>query len=114
VVAVLDRQRASIPVGVGRGQSLAASVWIPPGGRELTASEDEDVLFLLRDLAGERATAIMELLDRFEAAHPKSRPHYYLSLLGAHPDHRGNGLGMRLLAHNLARIDREGMPAYLE
>lgn len=96
------------------GDYSAASVWIPPGGSELTASEDEDVPFLLRDLAGDRATAIMELLDRFEAAHPRNRPHYYLSLLGTHPDHRGNGLGMRLLAENLARIDREGMPAYLE
>jgi GNAT superfamily N-acetyltransferase len=46
-------------------------------------------------------------------AHPR-QPHYYLSLFGTHSDHRGKGLGMRLLAENLSRIDSEGMPAYLE
>jgi predicted GNAT family acetyltransferase len=41
-------------------------------------------------------------------------PHYYLSLLGTHDDHRGKGTGMALLRENLARIDAEGAPAYLE
>jgi len=42
------------------------------------------------------------------------RPHYYLSLLATHDHHRGKGLGMALLRENLALIDAEGMPAYLE
>lgn len=37
-----------------------------------------------------------------------------LSLLGTHPNHRGSGLGMRLLAHDLALIDEEHCAAYLE
>jgi predicted N-acetyltransferase YhbS len=41
-------------------------------------------------------------------------PHYYLSLLGTHPDRQGAGIGMRLLRENLAQMDREGVPAYLE
>src|SRR4029077_7004434 len=56
----------------------------------------------------------VELLERFTAAQPKSEPHYYLTLLGTHPDHRGRGIGMRLLAHTLAFIYVEHMPAYLE
>ena len=40
--------------------------------------------------------------------------HYYLSLLGTHPDHRGQGIGMALLAQNLAVIDAEHAAAYLE
>lgn len=56
----------------------------------------------------------MELLARFDAAHPHDQPHYYLSLLGTHPSHAGRGTGMALLAESLARIDREWMPAYLE
>jgi GNAT superfamily N-acetyltransferase len=92
----------------------AASVWIPPGGIELTADEQERVESLFEDLAGPRSPDVLELLERFEAAHPAGPPHYYLSLLGTHPDHRGQGLGMRLLAENLRAMDAEGVPAYLE
>ncbi|MGZ6342745.1 MAG: GNAT family N-acetyltransferase, partial [Candidatus Limnocylindrales bacterium] len=35
-------------------------------------------------------------------------------LLGTHPAHRGRGIGMELLQHNLGRIDAFGAPAYLE
>jgi GNAT superfamily N-acetyltransferase len=96
------------------GDYAAASVWIPPGGSELTEHEEELLGPLLEELAGAHAPAVMDLFERFEAAHPRDRPHYYLSLLGTHPEHRGQGLGMALLAENLASIDKEGMPAYLE
>jgi GNAT superfamily N-acetyltransferase len=92
----------------------AVAVWIPPGGVELTGQEEEQAEPLLRDLAGPRAGEILTLLDRFDASHPDGPPHYYLSLLGVQPDHRGRGLGMGLLAQNLAVMDAEGMPAYLE
>jgi GNAT superfamily N-acetyltransferase len=49
-----------------------------------------------------------------DAAHPHSEPHFYLSLLGTHPDHAGRGIGMALLTENRARLDAEHMPAYLE
>jgi GNAT superfamily N-acetyltransferase len=58
-----------------------------------------------------RATALVE---QFGAARPDGPDHYYLSLFGTRPEHRGRGLGMALLADNLARVDAEGRPAYLE
>jgi GNAT superfamily N-acetyltransferase len=94
--------------------AMAAALWIPPGGTELTEREEEELEPLLGRLVGDRAPATLELLERFEAAHPRDRPHYYLSLLGTHPDHRGKGLGMALLAENLRLIDADGAPAYLE
>jgi ribosomal protein S18 acetylase RimI-like enzyme len=69
---------------------------------------------LVRDLIGERAAPVMELVERFEASHPKEQPHYYLTLLGTHPQYRGRGIGMALLSENLASIDSEGAAAYLE
>ena len=96
------------------GDYAAASVWIPPDGIELTEEEEERVEPLIRDLLGPRWDDVMELLDRFAASHPREEPHYYLSLLGTHPDHRGGGLGMALLAHNLERMDAEGIPTFLE
>lgn len=92
----------------------AASVWIPPGGTELTTEEEASLGPLLEGQIGSRATQVLELFERMERAHPAGPPHYYLSLLGTHPDHRGKGLGMALLADNLAKIDSEEMPAYLE
>jgi GNAT superfamily N-acetyltransferase len=96
------------------GDYAAAAVWIPPGGSELTDEAEEQVEPLLRSLIDDRAADVMALLDRFEESHPPEPPHYYLDLLGTHPGHRGEGLGMALLADNLARIDEEGAHAYLE
>jgi GNAT superfamily N-acetyltransferase len=96
------------------GDYAAASVWIPPEGVELTEAEEASIQPMLADLVGSRAAEVMELLERFDAAHPAGQPHFYLSLLGTHPEQRGKGLGMALLAGNLARIDAAGMPAYLE
>jgi len=92
----------------------AAAVWIPPGGTELAEEDEARLGPLLEQLVGGRADEVSELLERVEAAHPRDEPHYYLSLLGTHPDHTGRGIGMALLAESLSRIDRERMPAYLE
>jgi GNAT superfamily N-acetyltransferase len=92
----------------------AASVWIPPGGTEIAVEAEARVEPMLEELVGSRAGDVLELLERFDAAHPREEPHYYLSLLGTHPSHVGRGLGMGLLAENLARIDSDRMPAYLE
>ena len=91
-----------------------ASVWIPPGGTEIAAEDEPQLEPLLEDLVGSRTAEVIELLERFDAAHPRDEPHYYLSLLGTHPAHAGHGLGMAMLAENLRRIDDEHMPAYLE
>ena len=92
----------------------AASVWIPPGRYELSRDDEAQVAGLLQALIGDRSSQVTHLLERFDSTHPRTEPHYYLSLLGTHPDYRGQGLGMRLLADNLRRIDSEKAPAYLE
>src|SRR5258706_493653 len=48
------------------------------------------------------------------ASWPRSDVNTMSSRLASHPTERGRGLGMRLLAENLARIDEHSMPAYLE
>jgi ribosomal protein S18 acetylase RimI-like enzyme len=87
--------------------ATAVALWIPPGGTELT---DEEEARLEPMLPG----PVLELLDRFDQAHPREQPHYYLSLLGTRPQRRGQGLGMGLLAECLAIFDAEGVPTYLE
>jgi GNAT superfamily N-acetyltransferase len=93
----------------------AAALWLPPGCPEIPEEDEVRVEPMVTDLLGQaQAGLVLETFERFEAAHPWAEPHYYLSLLGTHPDHRGRGIGMGLVTDNLALIDAEGMPAYLE
>lgn len=92
----------------------AAAVWIPPGGAELSVEAEEQIEPLLSRLLGSQSQRVLEILDEFERAHPADQPHYYLSLLGTHPDHRGRGIGMGLVADTLERIDQQHAAAYLE
>jgi GNAT superfamily N-acetyltransferase len=92
----------------------AVAIWIPPGQPELSTDDEAHAMRLLADLLGDGAEAVRDALERFDAAHPRHQPHFYLSLLGTHPDHAGRGLGMSLLEDNLARIDATHTAAYLE
>lgn len=96
------------------GDFEAVALWTPPGEVELTEQEVDKILRFARANLGSDASDFIELLTRFDAAHPHTEPHYYLGFLATHPDHRGRGIGMGLLAHNLALIDAEHRPAYLE
>jgi GNAT superfamily N-acetyltransferase len=96
------------------GEFAAVALWIPPNGTELTEEEEERLEPLLNRLVGRRASEILELVESFGASHPREPPHYYLGLLGTHPEYRGRGLGFGLLAENLAMMDAEGIPTYLE
>lgn len=96
------------------GNVESAALWIPPGGSELTSEEESDFEEFLVGITDRTvADGILGIFGRLEEAHP-SEPHFYLSLLATHSDHRGRGLGMGLLTENLARIDALGAPAYLE
>lgn len=97
------------------GAYEAVSVWVPPEEAELSPAQEDEVEPMLVGLLGtDDAPRVLETLHRFEAARPDDRPHYYLSLLGTAPAHRGRGAGMALLAANLDRVDAEGAAAYLE
>jgi GNAT superfamily N-acetyltransferase len=91
----------------------AVALWVPPGEPDLVGEDEKRFEPLMRETLGGDAARLLGAFERFEVARP-SEPHYYLSLLGTHPDHTGQGWGMGLLGDNLARIDAEGAAAYLE
>ncbi|MFD9128671.1 GNAT family N-acetyltransferase [Kitasatospora sp. NPDC059571] len=96
------------------GAADAVSLWIPPGGTELTEAEEAGMGDLLTGVAGEQVSEdILRICEQLEEVHP-TEPHFYLSLLATNPDHRGRGIGMGLVAEALSRIDALGAPAYLE
>jgi ribosomal protein S18 acetylase RimI-like enzyme len=95
--------------------AAAVAVWVPPGGQEMSEEKAERLAGFNRDVFGEAgAERLAELYGRFEDNHPQDEPHAYLSLLATHPDHRGRGIGQRLLAEDLRGWDGSGVPAYLE
>lgn len=59
----------------------------------------------------ERAFALDEVLIE---RHPMSPDHLYLALIGIQPEHRGGGLGTRLLQAAFDLADRMGIPCYGE
>jgi len=92
----------------------AVAVWLPPGAAELTEAEGAGYEAFVINLVGRPAAEqILAISETFETARP-DEPHFYLSLLATHHDHRGAGLGMGLLRANLAQIDALGQAAYLE
>ncbi|MEY9853919.1 ribosomal protein S18 acetylase RimI-like enzyme [Leifsonia sp. EB41] len=97
------------------GEAATVAVWLPPGADELTPDQERDLdALLVATLSPERYAAYEQLYSLFDDAHPEEPAHMYLSLLATHPDHRGQGIGQRLLAEDLARFDADGLPAYLE
>jgi GNAT superfamily N-acetyltransferase len=93
----------------------AAAVWLPPPGRwQLPLPQRLRLLPALVRFLGLRTASILAGLARMEARHPQDRAHWYLFILGTEQAAQGQGLGSALLAHMLARVDAEGMPAYLE
>jgi GNAT superfamily N-acetyltransferase len=96
------------------GGHEACALWIPPGKPELTEPSASRLQPLLDDVAPDRAATARFVFEAFDTHHPDDRPHFYLSLLGTRPGHRGSGVGMGLLRDNLDRIDAEQAAAYLE
>jgi ribosomal protein S18 acetylase RimI-like enzyme len=93
----------------------AAAVWLPPPGRwQLSWAQRLRLLPPLVRFLGLRTASVLGGLERMEERHPDDRSHWYLFILGTEQAAQGRGLGSSLLDQALARVDADGMPAYLE
>lgn len=90
----------------------AAALFAPPGRWHVSLAQQ---LRLLPMIAVFRGKALLghRMHTIVERYHPPDA-HYYLAVLGVHPDAQGQGLGSRVLRPILERCDREGLDAYLE
>ena len=93
----------------------SVALWTPPGGEELTKEDEDELVRLVGEfIGGDHGLEVLQVLARMEAAHPHGEPHYYLSIVATHDDHRGHGIGEALLAENLRLVDADHAAAYLE
>ena len=93
---------------------VAAAAWDPPGHWRI---EDDSMGRLAQpfaELLGEDLGRAVEGFEVIQSAHPDHEAHWYLAILGTHPDCQHRGIASALLAPVLDRCDRDGVPAYLE
>lgn len=93
------------------GESVA--IWTPPGASYGSPEQEPMITEVLDRLFGARASAIQELFKRFED-HTPAGGFYHLEWWATHRSHAGRGLGASLITENVARVDAEHLPSYLE
>jgi GNAT superfamily N-acetyltransferase len=92
----------------------AVSLWNRPGGNTLDPAEWD------RSWARASAGFTEDELERWRRfvdtvnPHTPAEEHWYLGVLGTHPDRQGEGLGSRVVRDVLEIADADGAPAYLE
>lgn len=95
------------------GDGAAVALWVPPGVADIDEQDELAVDAMLPSVVGERVPMLLQCFKLFETTRP-AEPHWYLSLLATHPDHRGKGAGMALVNARLKQVDARNEAAYLE
>ena len=92
----------------------AVSLWDPPGVIDLDPGSEEQLFELTTSKFADGGARIQSVLECFSSHRPSGTEHFYLNMIGVRDSHRGRGIGMALLKHNLTLIDETGGSAYLE
>jgi ribosomal protein S18 acetylase RimI-like enzyme len=92
--------------------------WLPPGKApfgswQMIRSVPLSVLFRFGRQGAGRLQAYGRFIDNLHRR-LAPYPHWYLQIIGIDPAYQGQGFSSRLLRPVLERIDREGMPCYLD
>lgn len=105
---------ADIPLGATWISDGATAAWTPPGTPDWPNERGVRFFDTVGRLAGGGELARLgQMDDACRAVHPQE-PHWYLGIIAARPERTGEGLGSALMKASLARVDDEGLPAYLE
>lgn len=106
-------------VFVPHGETYVASdgaggaLWAPAGIEPVPEDRAEAFGERLAAALGDDATRALQLDELLDEHHP-DQPCFHLQFVGVVPEHRGRGLGSRLLTTVLQRCDASGTPAHLE
>lgn len=92
------------------GDFSGIALWLPPG----VHSDEEGLGAVVEGTVARSLRRETDAVFEQMATYHPTEPHWYLPLIGADPAHQGKGLGEALMAHALARCDRDHAPAYLE
>lgn len=93
--------------------AMAAALWSPPEVELYDGEGLDRIKSFFVEVVGDRAGMVGGALDELNRRHP-TRPHFYLAVLGTHPDRQGHGLGSVAMQPVLRACDETGTLAYLE
>jgi ribosomal protein S18 acetylase RimI-like enzyme len=95
---------------------MACALWVPPEAMKAPHGPLEDLLMLPRLIGYSGLRRLPRIISFFKACEEKrpKTPHFYLDIIGVHPDRQGQGYASALLRHTLTRLDAQRQPAYLE
>jgi ribosomal protein S18 acetylase RimI-like enzyme len=101
----------------GTDGTTAVAVWVPPGRGEMSLGRllrvgGTKMPFRLGMGATLRCVRAMSTTEKFHKS--VHGPHWYLAAVGTRAEHRGRGLGSRLVEVGTSRADEAGVPCYLE
>jgi ribosomal protein S18 acetylase RimI-like enzyme len=92
---------------------VGAAIWAPPGRWRIDFDRVPNSAERTVSIFGANLARATDVLAALEKNHPTDE-HWYLAVLGTHPDWQRTGVGSTLLQPVLSRADSEGLPAYLE
>jgi GNAT superfamily N-acetyltransferase len=102
-----------VEVAVVEETPVGAALWMRPGRRFPPVRRQLVMLPQHRRVFGRNLRLAALVLRTVAGVHP-SEPHWYLAVLGVHPNRQGKGVGAALLRSGLSRADADRSPAYLE
>jgi ribosomal protein S18 acetylase RimI-like enzyme len=94
--------------------TVGAAVWAPPGCWRLDLEAMGRFSEMIPTIFGSNLSRALDVWGALEAKHPVEPPHWYLGILGTHPDWQSRGIGTALVEPVLARADAQGTPVFLE
>jgi len=103
--------RIDRPAGGGAAAIWMPFEWLAPAP---LSAELKLLPMMLATTGWSRFGRLMAIRADMDAHHPMQRRHAYLWFLGVAPAAQGRGIGSALLRAANARLDAEGLPAYLE
>lgn len=99
-----------------REDETATTVWFPGGADDgdTEGGGEDDIMARFGMLTDDETETFGQLAGLMAEHHPDAGVHMHLQFIGVAPGKQRSGIGGDLLEHNLAILDKDSMPAYLE